>query len=274
MEIVCLIENTVFKPFLEAEHGLSFLLKADNFCILFDTGQTGLFLNNASHLQEDLTLVSHVVLSHGHYDHTGGLECFLQAYPQGKVVLKKETLVPKFARSPEGLRDIGFALRNRYETYHDRFAFIEKNCELLPGVFAMTEILSVADFENANEKFLCGTPEDIGPDPFADELFFVIENAEGIIVCTGCSHRGIVNILHTACHNFPARPVQLVVGGFHLRGKNPETIQKTIDALQNFAIQKIGVCHCTGIEEYRLLRNALGSKVFYVSVGDRIFCSP
>ena len=125
MEIVTLIENLVYKGSLKAEHGLSVLIKTGGYKILFDVGQTGAFLDNAGSLGEDLRDVDFIILSHGHYDHTGGLENILEINKTAKVIMKKSIVEEKYSNSVGKMREIGFKLRDRYRSYPNEFILLE-----------------------------------------------------------------------------------------------------------------------------------------------------
>ncbi len=257
MKITTLIENLVYKQGLVAEHGLSLYIKTENRKILFDTGQTGLFLQNAQKLGIAIEDVNMLVLSHGHYDHTGGLYPFLEKNSKAKVYAKKDVFIPKY-HGPN--RFIG-TLRNE-KLLKDRLIYIETITELADAVFIMPDII----IHNALDTHFKGMYKKVGsefvPDEFDDELFLKLKQNDRINIVTACSHRGITNICDTATEQFKL-PVGLILGGFHTKNCTADQYQHVTNYFRQLQPQSIGVCHCSGIEKYADLRHDLDTDVFY-----------
>jgi len=257
MKITTLIENLVYKQGLVAEHGLSLYIKTENRKILFDTGQTGLFLQNAQKLGIAIEDVNMLVLSHGHYDHTGGLYPFLEKNSKAKVYAKKDVFIPKY-HGPN--RFIG-TLRNE-KLLKDRLIYIETITELADAVFIMPDII----IHNALDTHFKGMYKKVGsefvPDEFDDELFLKLKQNDRINIVTACSHRGITNICDTATEQFKL-PVGLILGGFHTKNCTADQYQHVTNYFRQLQPRSIGVCHCSGIEKYADLRHDLDTDVFY-----------
>jgi 7,8-dihydropterin-6-yl-methyl-4-(beta-D-ribofuranosyl)aminobenzene 5'-phosphate synthase len=280
MEIITLVENLVYKKDLKAEHGLSFLIKTENCKILFDVGQTGIVLDNAKLLGENLQDVDFVILSHGHYDHTGGLETFLEVNQTAKIILKKNALEQKYSSSNGNMKEIGFKLRNEYKNYPNEFLILEEDYIFNENIKIITEIDEYTNFEKIKQNLFVRDGKNFIMDKFQDELFLTIVKDNKLNIITGCSHNGIINILKTAMNKIKIDNINLVLGGMHLSGikineeslqnKNNEKIQKTIEELKKINIDKIYTNHCTGIDGFTKLKNSMENNFFYSYTGSKI----
>jgi len=280
MEIITLVENLVYNKDLKGEHGLSFLIKIDNYKILFDVGQTGLILENAKLLEENLDNIDFVILSHGHYDHTGGLEKFLEINHTAKIIMKKNILQQKYSSSTGSIREIGFKLRDKYKNYPNEFLFLEEDYILNDNIKIITQIDEYTNFEKIKQNLFIKKGDDFIMDQFQDELFLTIIKDSKLNIITGCSHNGIINIIKTAIDNTKINDINLVLGGMHLTGiklnekslqdENNNKIQKTIEELKKLKIEKIYTNHCTGIDGFIKLKNSMGDKISYSYTGINI----
>jgi len=252
MKITTLIENLVYRKGLLAEHGLSLYIETDTRKILFDTGQSDAFLQNAGKMGVEIERIDSVIISHGHYDHTGGLSSFLKINKNARVYMKKEALTEKYDNSK---KYIGISCDP--ELLENRVEFITGITEIDKGVFIMPDIPVInsddTHFRNFNEEFL-------------DELYLAITHNGELSIITGCSHRGITNIMKSATDNFNM-PINVVLGGFHTKDCTEYQFERVTDYLRHNMPKSIGVCHCTGIEKYFSLSKPFGSKVFYNCTG-------
>ncbi len=260
MKIICLIDNLTYGKGLTAEHGLSFYLEQGDLRLLFDTGQTGNFVRNAEQLGVDLSRVDYLVLSHGHYDHTGGVGAFLEVNSAAKIIVKREIFRRKFS----GEREIGFPETIRIP--EERLLYVDQPFLLHEGVVVMPQINT---YEVEGQHIAGFGIEENGerrPDPFDDELFLTIRKENQLHLISSCSHRGIQNIIASAEAYF-GLPVASVFGGFHLKD---DIAAKVIDLIEYFNqknIKHIGINHCTGVEKYALFRQCAQGEVFYFHTG-------
>lgn len=264
MKIVTLIENLVYQQDLMAEHGLSIYMEADNQKILFDTGQSGGFLQNALNLGIAIEEIDSLVLSHGHHDHTGGLYPFLEKNQKAKVYAKKEVFAAKY----HGNNHFIGTLQNE-PLLQDRLVYVDTVTEIAENVFIMPHIRISHPANTFYKGFSIKVNDEYLPDTFDDELFIAIRQNEQINIITACSHNGIINICTTATHHFNL-PVNLILGGFHMKNCSAEQLKQVTDYFQVLKPKSIGVCHCTGVEKYAEMLQASEAHLFYGFTGYRI----
>ncbi|MBF0363452.1 MAG: MBL fold metallo-hydrolase [Oligoflexia bacterium] len=255
MKIITLVENLVYKSHLKSEHGLSIFIEDDDGTkILFDTGQSDLLLSNAKHLKIDLSQVDHLVISHGHYDHTGGLPSFLKINKKAKIYINQSAFLPRYHNGSKyvGMPKIKPAiLKGRiYSYFKDELVKISKNIFLVPKI-AIKNKWDTHFHDLTIKKDKCFVQ-----DNFEDEQFLLIRKRNKLSIITGCSHRGVSNICYTA-NLFFDLPIKFILGGTHLIGNRKDKIEKMAQILKGYALSQLGVCHCTGVEEYFLLKKFL-----------------
>lgn len=272
--VTILIDNTAVDH-LQSEHGLSLWLEYGDKRILFDTGQTDNILQNAKMLDIHLESTDAIVLSHGHYDHTGGLEAVLDIAPHATLYLHPEATRPKYSQKDKNTRMIGMSDSVR-ETFHiladiNRIVWTEMPTEIFPGLFVTGRIPRNTDFEDSGGNFFtqenCQTTDEL-PDDQA--VYFVSE--QGLVILLGCSHAGVVNTLDYTTKITNQSNVYAIMGGMHLIHANETRIKRTIEAFRKYEIQKIIPLHCTGTKAKESLKTALGDKCsFLVSGGHMSF---
>jgi 7,8-dihydropterin-6-yl-methyl-4-(beta-D-ribofuranosyl)aminobenzene 5'-phosphate synthase len=264
MKIVTLIENVVYDQGLVAEHGLSVYIETGNHKLLFDTGQSGLFLQNAKTLGIKIEEIDCLVLSHGHYDHTGGLYPFLEANQKAKVYAKRELFDPKYRSNKTFI-----GTPKNEERLNGRLVYVDDVTKLDEGVFIMPHISVKYPIDLHFDGLLKLKDNEIVPDDFDDELFITLVEKNRINIITACSHRGITNICSMATNYF-TMPVNLILGGFHMKDCSVEQYVHITHYFRGLKPEQIGVCHCTGIEKFSDMFNECDFKVFYNSAGKEI----
>jgi len=246
--ITVLVENTAGGQGLLAEHGLSFWIELGNKKVLFDTGQGSVLNGNARRLGIRLELADAIVLSHGHYDHTGGLGDALHCVGRPKVYAHPAALTPKFARNTDGTaRDIGISclgpqdIRERAE-----FVRVEGPTEVCEGLRLTGAVPRTTDFEDTGGPFFkdqaCTEPDDL-----LDDQAAFIETPAGTFVVLGCAHAGVINTLRHIQTLTNGRPIHTVIGGMHLLNASPERMDKTVVELRRLDVRRLLPCHCTGL---------------------------
>jgi 7,8-dihydropterin-6-yl-methyl-4-(beta-D-ribofuranosyl)aminobenzene 5'-phosphate synthase len=256
--VTALVENTVNVGGLRAEHGLSLLIRAGGKKLLFDTGQSDLLLSNAEKMGLTLNDVDSVVLSHGHYDHTGGVEAIGRVAPQAKFFAHPAMVAPKFAANVDGTsRFIGLAPSSveLFRSSNGRMTWTAKPTEVMPGFFVTGEVLRTNLFEDTGGRFFL----DAGctrPDPLLDDQALYFDTVRGLVVILGCAHAGVVNTLAFIRDLTANRPFHAIIGGMHLLAAGQQRMEATVDALRRWAPKNIYVAHCTGTPATAQLWNA------------------
>ena len=258
MRITILTENTVRRRGLLAEHGLSVLVEDRGRRLLFDTGQSGVYLHNASRMHKDLDGLDGIVISHGHYDHAGGLEEF-PGEKRPVIFLRPEALEEKRHLGADGtsLRDIGIPWRHRREKL--QLHFTRDMEEIFPDIFVVGNIPTVFEGESSFGLLFTDKEGERFPDGMPDEQLLVIRTSRGLAVFAGCAHPGILSCLQQVKKCFPGEPIRGLLAGMHLQNAGPERIRAVIRGLKEYDFEWLIPLHCTGTEAIVRIRDAFGS---------------
>lgn len=258
MKITILAENTALARDVQGEHGLAFWIDTDDHHLLFDTGQGLVLADNARALRVNLDTVETVVLSHGHYDHTGDLAAVLrQAAGSVAVHAHPDALLPKYHQNKTCVREIGMSEKTREAIHggHCRFLPSRQSTEVAPDIRTTGEIPRLHSEEVITEQF-CRDPKGREPDPLLDDQALFLETLSGTVVLLGCAHAGVINTLDYIQRLTGNKPVRAVVGGTHLRSASAERMHWTILELRRFNINLLVPMHCTGQKSVAALWSA------------------
>jgi 7,8-dihydropterin-6-yl-methyl-4-(beta-D-ribofuranosyl)aminobenzene 5'-phosphate synthase len=272
MIIKTLSENTSVSEGFKSEHGLSLYIETEKHKLLFDLGASALFAENACKLDVDLAEVDLAVISHGHYDHGGGLRAFLHLNDKAKIFLNRKAFVRHYSNRPGGEKayiglDAGLIQNDRFIFTGDRFV-IDDELELFSNVKGMRF------YPSGNRDLLMELGTSLQPDDFAHEQNLVIREDGKIVLAAGCAHRGIVNIIDHMVNTRSCLPHH-VIGGFHLhnspagRHEEPALIRQIGEHLKSTGA-KYYTCHCTGIEPFKMLKEIMGDHIQYLATGSQL----
>ena len=262
IKITILVDNLAGDG-MATEHGLSLLIEADNRRILFDTGQGGALSPNAEKIGVDLGRIDTLVLSHGHYDHTGGISRVYHCAPKIDLYCHPAAVLPRYSIRDGKPKNLGMpkdALRTVDRFPSSRLHWVSKTVFLSPGIGLTGPIPRKTDYEDTGEPFFLD-PGGNRPDPVEDDMALWIRTPKGPIVCVGCCHSGVVNTLRHVCSLDGASGIRAVIGGFHLLHADSPRIERTLESLRFLSPELIVPCHCTGDRVVQTMIGALGDLV-------------
>lgn len=273
--IKTLIENNPDKnEKYVGEHGLSLYIEAGSHHYLFDTGQSGDFLENAKKMNMNLTSIEKVFLSHGHYDHTGGLKALIQEYPEfPQLYVGEEFFIAKYKTLEDGI--LKFIGNPFDETYLEEKGIIPRKVkedflEIEEGIYLFHHFQQITDYEMVQDKFLIMEDGVSRKDFFDDEICLAFDTEQGLLVIVGCSHIGIINMLKTIQER-TGKAIYGVVGGTHLIEADQDRLEQTLNAFEELNIQLFGLSHCTGDSAMKEIEMQFGDKFVYNNTGNEIF---
>ena len=275
MRIINLIENRPGRSGCVSAHGLSFYIETKSHKLILDLGPSEKTVENAESIGISLSAVDIVVLSHGHYDHSGGILPFAEINKKA-VIYMQESAVNDF-----------YADEGETEPVRYRYIGIDKNISDLPQVRYLRgdhriddeiELFTIKERSHripfTNKDLLIRDEDGYRSDDFIHEQYLVIRQRERTILMSGCAHNGILSILDAFCEKYGKTP-DLVISGFHLM-KDTEYSDAEIREIEDIARElndystKFITCHCTGIPAFELMRKIMGEKLEYVHSGEEI----
>jgi 7,8-dihydropterin-6-yl-methyl-4-(beta-D-ribofuranosyl)aminobenzene 5'-phosphate synthase len=272
LTLTTLSENTAAGPGCAAEWGWSIFIQTDDMAIMLDTGAGLATLRNADKADIPLKAVDKIVLSHAHADHSGGVRDILQKTRHPELIAHPAVWIPKYKKSEKDgsavFNGIPFA-KEELEKYA-RFNLSEQPVRVSENILTTGEVQRQTDFETIEPYFYRKEQETLVPDDFPDDSALIFKTEKGLVIVSGCAHRGIINTILHAREITGEKRVHAVIGGTHLYPKKDVQVEQTIRALKELDVERIGVSHCTGLKAAMALTRAFGDRFFLNNAGNRI----
>ena len=263
MRITALVDD-VARSGYEAEHGLSLFIECEGEKILFDFGASAAFLRNAAMAGADVAAADRAVLSHDHYDHGGGLESFFAANGKAEVYAAQEIFGERYSRGGRKYAGLDISLKERFR---DRFVYVGESAKL--GKNAEIVSLRKEDIRYpASGEGLCTlTASGLVRDDFEHERYLLLREEGKLVLVSGCSHKGILNIVNKFHPD-------VVIGGFHMNGEGDDEEGNARITRLAEALAATGAAyytgHCTGLRAYGLMKEIMASRLTYLAAGDTV----
>ncbi|WED23823.1 MBL fold metallo-hydrolase [Vibrio sp. JC009] len=263
-----LVDNTS-KEGLPTEHGFAVWVECDDKIILFDTGQNtegnGILFSNAQAMGCDLTKVDYLVLSHGHYDHTGAVSQLLEVNTKLKVICHPQALMQRrYSIYPDKApRQIAMPEKHRFAIEAlapERVVLWSDASGIFPGVGFSGSIPREHPLEDTGGPFYLDKDK-VTPDLIEDDISLWFSTEKGLIILTGCCHSGLINTVQHICKAAGEPKIAGIIGGLHLNRASAQRLDSTISALADWMPEFVVPTHCTGEEAIMSLKDALGERV-------------
>jgi 7,8-dihydropterin-6-yl-methyl-4-(beta-D-ribofuranosyl)aminobenzene 5'-phosphate synthase len=271
VRITTLSENTAQLGFI-GEWGLSILVETESSKVLLDTGLGISAVYNADLMGIDFFTIDAIVLSHAHGDHTGGLRDVLRRVKkQVQVIAHPDIWIPKYVVYGEMSRYAGIPYaKEDLESLGASFNLTKKPFKISDDIMTTGEIEMTTDYETIDDRLYVKKDNKMIPDPLADDLAVVVRTTEGLVLITGCAHRGIVNTARQVQKAMGGEYIHTIIGGTHLMMASPQRIEKTSNELKELGLQRLGVSHCTGFTASAALAKDFGDIFFLNNAGTQI----
>lgn len=276
MKIAVLVENTAVGT-LTSEHGLSLLIEFQGEKYLLDAGTTDVFMKNAKNMGLDLMHIKTCVLSHGHYDHSGGFGTYLHDNKQAVVYAMKTADREYYSDSGE-LHEIGIP-KVVLQDHGKRFIYVDKIMEIAKDVYVIPHNTTGLEKIGVRAKLYKKQGDEYLPDDFAHELSLVFDTNRGLVLFNSCSHGGVQNIVREVQEALPGKKIYVYVGGLHMKGKqdgkeictfSQEEVEGLVEYLKMCGVEQLYTGHCTGKVALEMLKSYGGNMIQELSTGREI----
>lgn len=276
MKIITLIENQYLGTAgLACEHGLSLYIEFRNRRYLLDTGASTCFSANAKKLGVDLSKIDVAVLSHAHYDHSGGFESFCEENKNACIYLQEAAKNGEYVKIGPIKKYVGIP-KKILESCQERFTYVSGKQEIDSNVYVLAHTTPGLAERGKKAHMAVQTAGELRADDFAHEQSLIFDTSEGLIVLNSCSHAGADVVIREALEAFPGRKVRAMIGGFHLMGiagtstmgVSKEEVEELSNTLKKLDAAEIYTAHCTGTPAFKILKGILGEGIHEFHTAD------
>jgi 7,8-dihydropterin-6-yl-methyl-4-(beta-D-ribofuranosyl)aminobenzene 5'-phosphate synthase len=266
VNFLSLVEDETDNDKLCSIHGVSFLITLDDgYKLLFDTGQKDVFIRNSKILSADPFSSDVCVISHNHYDHSGGLIHLINGSFNSPIYVHEKFLVDRFSiRNGKLVSSVG--IDSKLLDYKKLVMVKDSITKIHENVYILANVNLENDFEAISKNFVVKKGDDFIQDNFEDEISLIIDSEKGLIIISGCSHRGMINILNSVKRFFD-KNIYAFIGGTHLIGSSDFRLSQTVKKLNNFDLKILGACHCTGDKAMKLLSKEFKDSFVRIKTG-------
>ena len=275
VKLTVVIDNNVpisSKPSLLGEHGLSFFLETEREKYLFDAGQTGAVVHNLGLMGISPKTLTGVIISHGHYDHTGGLEAVLaQAAKRLTVYAHEDIFANRYSTSKGTRRFVGIPFREEHlASLGADFHYVLEPLQLTDTLWVSGAIPRKEEYETGDKHLVRFSEcEDHCQDSVLDDMGIYYVSQKGLVVISGCAHSGIINMIRKGMQLTGQDRLHAIIGGTHLGPVGSEQQEKTLQELKKMNPDLIASGHCTGFAMMARLQQAFGEKFIPAFVGTK-----
>jgi len=272
IDITILCDNSISKSGFVGEHGFSLLIERDNKKYLFDTGPGMSLPLNLKVLNKNFKSLDKIFMSHGHYDHTGGLKWVIQQVGKVEVVAHPDIFSRHMVLHSQDMgeppRYIGCQFsQQELEQLGATFTFIDTTREVSPGLWFVTGINPDPEKLPNDARLLIPQGEQFVSDPLRDDASILLATDGAPVLVLGCAHAGIFNILDHIREDMGITKLRAILGGTHLMFFDPKDVRRAIDKFEEFSVDLVGVSHCTGFQAAVELSNHFGDRFRLASAG-------
>lgn len=274
MKLSLIVENKTYSEGIRTEHGLALLIETDEKIILFDSGESDAVINNANVMDIDLTGVDLAILSHGHYDHSGGMPLFNKIDPDAKIYIQKNAFNKSYDIDKKGKptgNNIGIRWTDEEKKrIEPKLVFTEEPVYITDNIIISGSIPQKLR-ENGTERFLRESGESYVHDDMDHEQFLIIRENGKLNIFSGCSHNGVVPIIEYTNMLFPGEEIRLLFGGFHLYNSKDDHLLFDVGRITSLDVEYFMPVHCSGLNAMFRMKELLDDRCILLNAGDKLF---